>query len=676
MGGILSTIELIVNKGKRSHPKVRLILPSLLSYFFINERGTGDRMGMHTIRKGGLIGICFFCFICQLFPKDATIDSLKQVLITSKSDSIKYKVSRQIGDAYYEDNIDSLLLYYTKALVFAEKRADIRGQISTLRSLGYSFTNRASNYEQATIYFEKAHQLATLEKDTVAQTYILSDFGVLYWNRGRNLQAIEYHFQAHQLAKQLNHQALIMKTQLSLGVLYNEEKDNATAIDCYQVALPIADSLKRENVKGVLLNNLGKAYRDMEKYDSAALYFDKALAIFNKLADNNWKTLVYYNIAKNHQELGQYTQAISFYQQAYELNKIMDNRSRAAMILADFAATYQAIGNFEVAITKAQAGLIVLQDIDTRLYHAPLNKTIAESYIKQGRHDLALKHYQAYMVAKDSLEERQKSEKLAEFTQLYESEKKKVEIAQLKTQNAAKQIQLNNSNNWIRLLAGSCLFLSASFIAWFFYHKNKALEIRKQLRVQLTHDLHDNINSSLNHIKFIAGRLSRESYSPEEKKNNLRRIRTISNELVNNMHDLIWTLDDKKEKLEDLIDKMEDHASNVFASINAPYYIDSSIEMPNKTLKTTVKNNIYAIYKEAINNIIKHTEPEAVEINFSVKGGFFYMNIKNDTRIVKKATHSSNIGLKSMHKRTTDINGQLQIEAAAEKFVLSLSVPI
>jgi len=645
-------------------------------YNSLIEGSKGSNLGRGSIKRGGLISLFIVCLIGQVSSKDATIDSLKQVLIQLESDSIKYKVSRKIGDAYYESNIDSLLLYYNKALVFAANRADVRGQISTLRSLGYSFLNRASNYEQAQLYFEKAHQFAQEKKDTIAQTYILSDFGVLYWNRGRNLQAIEYHFQAHQLAKELDHQPLIMKTQLSLGVLYNEEKDNVKAIDCYQMAMEIADSLKRENVKGVLLNNLGKAYRDLEKYDSAALYFDRALIIFDSLEDNNWKTLVYYNIAKTNQALGAYTKAISLYEQAFALNKIMDNRSRAAMILTDLSKTYQDIGQFKLAIHNGKEGLSVLADVDTRLYHADLNKVIAESYLEQGQGQTAIKYYQAYMVAKDSLEERKKSEKLAELTHLYASEKKKAEIAQLKAQNADKQIRLNKSNNWIRLLTGSCLLLFASFIAWYFYHKNKALELRKQLRVQLTHDLHDNINSSLNHIKFIARGLSNESYSSQEKKKNLGRIRDISNELVDNMHDLIWTLDDKKEKLEDLVDKMEDHASNVFASINTPYYIDSSMKDVHKVLKTTVKNNIYAIYKEAINNIIKHTHPSKVEINFAVQKNLFQMTIKNNTHLRKQATHSSNIGLQSMRKRTAAINGELNIKQANEQFVLFLKVPV
>jgi len=621
-----------------------------------------------------MVLIC--CAILQLFSKDATIDSLKQVLGTTNSDSLKYKLCRKIGDAYYEKDTDSLMHYFNKALIIAEKRADSRAQISTLRSIAYTFSNHDSNYDKAQIYFDKAYQIAQSERDTVAQTYILSDFGVLFWKRGRNIQAIEYHFKAHQLATKRQHQALIMRTLLSLGVLYNEEKENKKAIASYERAIPIADSLKRKSVKGVLLNNMGKAYRDQAHYDTARTYFNQALALFVELEDNDWKALIYYNIAKNEQQLTNYSEAVNLYKKALDLNEIIDNKSRAAMILTGLAETYQAQHLNKLAINTAKQGLEILEKVDTRLYYAELNEVLAESYLEERQYEMAITYFQQYMIAKDSLQEREKSEKLAQYSQLYESEKKKAEIAELKVENTDKEIQLNRSQNWTRGLGAGCILLFTLFCSWYYYYKNKTLERYKALRIQLTNDLHDNINSSLNHIKIIAGRLSREQYTSEEKKTNLQRIRVISNDLVNNMHDLIWTLDDKKGKLEDLVDKMEDHASNLFTSMKIPYYLDNKVSNLGKILPTTIKNNIYSIYKEALNNIIKHTESTAVEINFSSQNGIFKMTIQNDFNILKQSSISTKIGLASMKKRTQDIKGTLTIQEGSDRFLIVLSVPI
>jgi len=142
------------------------------------------------------------------------------------------------------------------------------------------------------------------------------------------------------------------------------------------------------------------------------------------------------------------------------------------------------------------------------------------------------------------------------------------------------------------------------------------------------------------------------------------------------MHDLIWTLDDKKGKLADLIDKMEDHASNIFTSLKIPYYLDNKVTNLGKVLPTNVKNNIYSIYKEALNNIIKHTELTSVEINFSAQNGVFKMRIQNDSYMLKENKNSTKIGLASMKKRAQDINGTLIITEESERFIVVLKVPI
>ncbi len=628
----------------------------------------------------GTIRWVVFLMCCSalqhLSAKDATIDSLKQVLLTTNSDSIRYQICKKIGDAYYDVNLDSTVIYYHRAIDFARDLKYSRGHISTLRSLGYTFSKRSSNYKKALNYFEEACDIANKHKDTVSFTYLLSDLGVLYWNKGLSIQAADHHFRAYQLAQRLKHPRLIMKTCMSLGVLYNEESDNAKALMFYRTAIPIADTLQRKRVKGVLLNNMGKAHRDDLKMDSAAIYFNQALEVFEELEDNDWKSLVYYNIAKNHYILKHNNEAVDLYIKALELNQTIDNKNREVMILTGLAESYVEQEKYQKAIEVAKKGLKILEQIDTKLYKKELYQILASSYEKQQKYEVAYQNFQLYLLAKDNLLEEEKSNKIAQFTHLYESEKKKVEIAELKVENASKQMEINQSKSIIRLLIGGFLMLLAFISAGYFYLKNKSLEENKQLRVQLTHDLHDNVNSSLNHIKIIAGRLSRGAYSPTEKQDNLQRIRSISNDLVNNMHDLIWTLDDNKTKLVDLLDKMEDHASNVFSSLKVSYFLDNEIESSNITMKTDVKNNIYSIFKEVINNIIKHTHPTDVEIYFSLEKDVLYMSVKNNTKHLKTPSSSSQIGLKSIRNRAATINGKVEIQEFDQTYRVTLKVPL
>lgn len=174
----------------------------------------------------------------------------------------------------------------------------------------------------------------------------------------------------------------------------------------------------------------------------------------------------------------------------------------------------------------------------------------------------------------------------------------------------------------------------------------------------------------------MANRLGNPRYPLEQKHLDSQQIKTISNEVVNNMHDLIWSLDDSKESLEDLIHKMRDHASNVLGANENNYLIKNQMKGVHKTLQTKTRNNIYAIYKEAINNIVKHSKPEKVAIHFFMEKGAFNMHIKNDTVLLLKARHSSKIGLNSMKKRAEEMLGVLQIAREKDYFIVDLKVEL
>ena len=621
--------------------------------------------------------LLLFMLPLQVQGSNSLIDSLKQELATATSDSLRYELCKYIGDEYYEGDFDSLLTYYDHALVLAQKTGNFRGEISTLRSFAYVHKYRKDDYDKAAFYFEQALQLTRTKKDTIAETYLLHDFGELYRSKGDHVTAIDYFFKSNKLAEARQHKHLLTRTWFSLGLLYNEKKQHEEALNFYNQALALTNDSTYARMKGLLLNNIGKAYHDIGKHDKATQSFTYANRLFKELDDNDSQVDVLYNFAKNEYTLTNYATAINYYQQALKLNDIINNRNRATKILLGLSETYLAAKHYKKAITTAQKGLQQVEEIDTYLHRAELNEVLTKSYTHFGNYQQALFHQQAAIVAKDSLQQEAAANKLLQMTLLYEQEKKNVEIEQLRAKNAEQQMTTNQAtfrSQLLGLLMLLCLLLGA--VLWKHY-ENKHLEKYKQLRIQLTNDLHDNISSSLNHIKIIANKISSDThYSIEEKKEYAKKLKSISKGVVHNMHDLIWGLDDKKETLQDLLMRMMDHANQVLGTVNMPYEIDNQITKTSQLVKAEVKNNIYAIFKEAINNIVKHTQAEKVEITFTLKGGLFTMYIKNDTNILLDTAYSSNIGLKSIRQRATAISGKVAIDQTDQYFLVSLGVGI
>jgi signal transduction histidine kinase len=162
---------------------------------------------------------------------------------------------------------------------------------------------------------------------------------------------------------------------------------------------------------------------------------------------------------------------------------------------------------------------------------------------------------------------------------------------------------------------------------------------------------------------MLSGRMVKSKLPEEQKKDTISRIKNISNDLMYNMYDMLWSLDTSQETIGDLTGRMRDYADNVFTDFNIPYQIILDIDNENQSLKIKEKLNIYAIYKEAINNILKHTDAEKILISFSKdKEQIFKMTISNQYQTKKQAAQNSyNKGIPNMKKRALEIGGHLNI---------------
>jgi signal transduction histidine kinase len=140
------------------------------------------------------------------------------------------------------------------------------------------------------------------------------------------------------------------------------------------------------------------------------------------------------------------------------------------------------------------------------------------------------------------------------------------------------------------------------------------------------------------------------------------------------LYDMLWAVDKVKSTLGDLIERIQDHIDNTLREEG--YKIQSKFTSSNRELILPVemKTNVYSIFKEAIHNILKHTEPCPVfiELQFG-KNKKMSLLIKNefDQKTIDPP-FSSKKGLENMKKRASEIDGILQIEERPNSFKIYL----
>ena len=144
----------------------------------------------------------------------------------------------------------------------------------------------------------------------------------------------------------------------------------------------------------------------------------------------------------------------------------------------------------------------------------------------------------------------------------------------------------------------------------------------ERMRVRIASDLHDDVGASLTEIALQSDFLQAGDADSEFKKS-LEQIGKQCRKIVSSLDDIVWSIDARNDTLGDLTDRMQDYVLHTLEPKNMHVSYDfDNLNMENK-LPVSVKENVYLIFKEAVNNIAKYSNGDRVDIKMENQNGYF-----------------------------------------------------
>ena len=159
--------------------------------------------------------------------------------------------------------------------------------------------------------------------------------------------------------------------------------------------------------------------------------------------------------------------------------------------------------------------------------------------------------------------------------------------------------------------------------------KEERLAELEKVRSRIATDLHDDIGASLTQIAILS-----EVAQAQSKGNgateSLTRISNVSNELVEAMSDIVWSINPTKDHLSDLTQRMRRFASDVLAAKNIAFQFHAPAASGEIIVNTNLRREVFLLFKESVNNIVKHADAKNVRINLEIDGGNLTLTIADD----------------------------------------------
>ncbi len=220
-------------------------------------------------------------------------------------------------------------------------------------------------------------------------------------------------------------------------------------------------------------------------------------------------------------------------------------------------------------------------------------------------------------------------------------------------------------------------FIMLCFIAaWAIVYYLSTLKYRnllsmEKLKTRLAADLHDNIGSGLTEISILSELASKDVHLfPDRSSQELKTISDISRQLIDGMSDIVWIVNPKRDSLYDLLVRLKDSYNDILASLGIAFKTNNIDNLKDIKLPIDIKQNLYLIFKEGINNSIKHSKCSKISLEANVRGDILELSLRDNGIGINSERYYFGNGMKNIETRALSIGGKLKWKSTSEGTVI------
>ncbi|SIT02501.1 ligand-binding sensor domain-containing protein [Belliella pelovolcani] len=214
---------------------------------------------------------------------------------------------------------------------------------------------------------------------------------------------------------------------------------------------------------------------------------------------------------------------------------------------------------------------------------------------------------------------------------------------------------------WFRLLV--ILSIIGTLLLIYRLHLNRILAVVK-VRNRVARDLHDDMGSTLSTINILSAMAKTKlGNDPVKTSEYISKISDNSQRMLEAMDDIVWSIKPQNDSMEKVISRMREFAFNGMDAkeIDVRFEIEESVYQIK--LPMDYRRDLFLIFKEAVNNLIKYSDCRRAFIHFYVQKNVLIMKIRDYGKGFDLQNDDSGNGLNNMQKRAETMGGKLQIKS-------------
>jgi len=146
---------------------------------------------------------------------------------------------------------------------------------------------------------------------------------------------------------------------------------------------------------------------------------------------------------------------------------------------------------------------------------------------------------------------------------------------------------------------------------------------------------------------------------------------------VSSMSDIVWAINPKKDSLLELVRRMRSFGEETLEQKEISVVFNAPQMSDELKLDADIRRNVFLIFKESINNIVRHSRAEKVNIDLEIFKHRLILSVSDDGAGFDSEGDFDGNGLHNIKRRAAELKGNLTIVSARNNgSKLILEVPL
>ena len=222
------------------------------------------------------------------------------------------------------------------------------------------------------------------------------------------------------------------------------------------------------------------------------------------------------------------------------------------------------------------------------------------------------------------------------------------------------------------------LLFAAVFIIWItkvaaqwkLKKEIEKLEHQKALfaeRMRIAQEMHDDIGAGLTQISLISESAKLHSVPGNNIENELEDISTTSRRLVDNIGEIIWSLNPHHNTLEILVAHLREQINKLMEYSDIDCSINFPDQLPVYELTNQQRRNILLVTKEIVHNTIKYSKAQSLLVNLVIQNNQLQFAVSDDGIGFDISCANKGNGLRNIRHRVNEVGGSIVIHSGQGK---------